>query len=173
MKVNQYNMAKITAALVFCSFSLSTSASSGNVFNSKVPFYPSRMTMQQKGSIVGQVVDAQGLPLANVHVQLPGVKSTKSDKDGYFKLPGIPYGKYRLTLSAVGFSAVSQEIEIREEQLLLDTMTLAAEQYSLDEVVVTASRLAEHIDEVPSSITYIGGKVLDQQRQSTIICHLS
>lgn len=165
MKVNQYNMAKITAAFVFCSFSLSTFASSGNVFNSKVPFYPSRMTMQQKGSIVGQVVDAQGLPLANVHVQLPGVKSTKSDKGGYFKLTGIPYGKYRLTLSAVSFSAISQEIEIREEQLLLDTMTLTAEQYSLDEVVVTASRLAEHIDEVPSSITYIGGKVLDQQRQ--------
>jgi len=39
------------------------------------------------------------------------------------------------------------------------------EQRNLDEVVVTASRLAEHIDEVPSSVNYIGDKALEQQRQ--------
>jgi len=121
--------------------------------------------MQQKGSISGRVVNAQGMPLADVHVQLHGAKSSRSDKDGYFRLADINYGKYRLTLSSVGFGKRSQNIELREEQHDLETITLTAEQQSLDEVVVTASRLAEHIDEVPSSITYIGGKALDQQRQ--------
>lgn len=162
MKVNP---SKLTIALLSCSFSLSPFVSTGSVFSSKTPLHNSVSKTQQKGSILGRVVDAQGMPLASVHVQLHGAKSTKSDKDGYFRLTDIDYGKYRLTLSSVGFGKLSQDIELREEQYDLEAFTLTAEQQSLDEVVVTASRLAEHIDEVPSSITYIGGKALDQQRQ--------
>ncbi|WP_343560845.1 TonB-dependent receptor [Sphingobacterium sp.] len=158
-------MTRLTVALVACSFSLSTSASAGTVYNSYRPFDISIPKAQQKGTIIGQVVDAQGLPLANVRVELQGAKSTKSDKDGYFRLTAIHYGTYRLTLSSVGFGKRFQDIDLREEQHDLKTITLTAEQQSLDEVVVTASRLAEHIDQVPSSITYIGAKALDQQRQ--------
>lgn len=158
-------MTRLTVALVACSFSLSTSASAGTVYNSYRPFDISIPKAQQKGTIVGQVVDAQGLPLANVRVELDAAKSTKSDKDGYFRLTAIHYGTYRLTLSSVGFGKRFQDIDLREEQHDLKTITLTAEQQSLDEVVVTASRLAEHIDQVPSSITYIGAKALDQQRQ--------
>ncbi|MDF2515026.1 MAG: hypothetical protein K0R59_322 [Sphingobacterium sp.] len=165
MKVNPYRMTRLTVALVACSFSLSTSASAGTVYNSYRPFDISIPKAQQKGTIIGQVVDAQGLPLANVRVELDAAKSTKSDKDGYFRLTAIHYGTYRLTLSSVGFGKRFQDIDLREEQHDLKTITLTAEQQSLDEVVVTASRLAEHIDQVPSSITYIGTKALDQQRQ--------
>jgi len=164
MKANPNSMAKITAALLCCSISLPASAAGGLVTGNR-PFHLSIDKAQQKGVITGQVVDAQGAPLANVHVQLHGAKSTKSDKNGFFRLSDINYGKYRLTLSSVGFANVSLDLELLEEQHLLETITLTAAEHSLDEVVVTASRLAEHIDEVPSSITYIGGKTLDQQRQ--------
>ncbi|MCS4226308.1 TonB-dependent receptor [Sphingobacterium sp. BIGb0165] len=162
MKVNP---SKLTIALLSCSFSLNPLVSTGSVFSSKSSLYNSVPKTQQKGSILGQVVNAQGIALSNVHVQLHGAKSSKSDKDGYFRLADIEYGKYRLTLSSVGFGKLSQDIELHDDNLDLETFTLIAEQQSLDEVVVTASRLAEHIDEVPSSITYIGGKALDQQRQ--------
>lgn len=162
MKVNP---SKLTIALLSCSFSLNPLVSTGSVFSSKSSLYNSVPKTQQKGSILGQVVNAQGIALSNVHVQLHGAKSSKSDKDGYFRLADIDYGKYRLTLSSVGFGKLSQDIELHDDNLDLETFTLIAEQQSLDEVVVTASRLAEHIDEVPSSITYIGGKALDQQRQ--------
>ncbi|MGJ1411299.1 TonB-dependent receptor [Sphingobacterium thalpophilum] len=157
-------MAKITAALLCCSISLPVSAAGGLMTGNR-PFHLSIDKAQQKGVITGQVVDAQGAPLANVHVQLHGAKSTKSDKNGFFRLSDINYGKYRLTLSSVGFANVALDLELLEEQHLLETITLTAAEHSLDEVVVTASRLAEHIDEVPSSITYIGGNTLDQQRQ--------
>ncbi|WP_282636087.1 TonB-dependent receptor [Sphingobacterium thalpophilum] len=157
-------MAKITAALLCCSISLPASAAGGLMTGNR-PFHLSIDKAQQKGVITGQAVDAQGAPLANVHVQLHGAKSTKSDKNGFFRLSDINYGKYRLTLSSVGFANISLDLELLEEQHLLETITLTAAEHSLDEVVVTASRLAEHIDEVPSSITYIGGNTLDQQRQ--------
>lgn len=158
-------MTRLTVALLSCSFYLSTSAAAGTIYNSNRPFDISATKAQQKGTILGRVVNAQGLPLANVRVELHGAKSTQSDKDGYFRLTAIDYGTYRLTLSSLGFGKQSQDIELREEQHDLQTITLTAEQQSLDEVVVTASRLAEHIDQVPSSITYIGTKALDQQRQ--------
>jgi len=162
MKVNP---SKLTVALLSCSFSLYPLVSVGSAISSIIPLYNSVLNTQQKGSISGRVVNAQGIPLSNVHVQLHGAKSIKSDKDGYFRLADIYYGRYHLTLSSVGFGKLSQDIELREGKLDLEPIILTAEQQSLDEVVVTASRLAEHIDEVPSSITYIGGKALDQQRQ--------
>ncbi|WP_181390496.1 TonB-dependent receptor [Sphingobacterium athyrii] len=157
-------MAKITAILLCCSFSLSPTlnANSLAIWNPAVTL---RSLGQQQCSISGRVVDPNGLPLANVRIQLRGLNSTRSDKDGYFELTGINYGKYQLIWSCVGFESVSRDIEIVHEQHQLGLITLQAKQHSLDEVVVTASRLAEHINEVPSSVTYIGGKALDQQRQ--------
>jgi len=166
MKVNPYSMAKITAALLYCSCSLSSTVSAEAAFIRENPWSTSSFPMQQKGAISGRVVNAQGVPLANVFVQLNGLKGAKSDREGYFKLEGIPYGTYSLTLSSVGFEGIVQAVELREASHQIDAPLVMQEvQHNLDEVVVTASRLAEHIDEVPSSVTYIGGKVLDQQRQ--------
>lgn len=166
MKVNPYSMAKITAALIYCSCSLSSTVSAEPAFIRENPWSTSSFPMQQKGAISGRVVNAQGVPLANVFVQLNGLKGAKSDREGYFKLEGIPYGTYSLTLSSVGFEGIVQAVELREASHQIDAPLVMQEaQHNLDEVVVTASRLAEHIDEVPSSVTYIGGKVLDQQHQ--------
>lgn len=166
MKVNPYSMAKITAVLLYCSCSLSSTVSAEPAFIRENPWSTSSFPMQQKGAISGRVVNAQGVPLANVFVQLNGLKGAKSDREGYFKLEGIPYGTYSLTLSSVGFEGIVQAVELREASHQIDAPLVMQEaQHNLDEVVVTASRLTEHIDEVPSSVTYIGGKVLDQQRQ--------
>ncbi|NPE46802.1 TonB-dependent receptor [Sphingobacterium prati] len=159
-------MAKITAALICCSCSLSSTVSAEVAFIPENPWPTSLFPMQQKGAISGRVVNAQGMPLANVHVQLNGLKGAKSDHEGYFKLEGIPYGNYSLTLSSVGFERTVQSIALNQESHQIDApLVMQVAQHNLDEVVVTASRLAEHIDEVPSSVTYIGGKALDQQRQ--------
>jgi len=160
----QYQMAKISAILLCCSFSLSptVNANSLSIWN---PARTLRSLGQQQCSITGRVVDINGHPLANVRIKLRGLNSAKSDKDGYFELTGINYGKYHLTWSCVGFESVSQDIEIVQKQHQLGLITLQTKQHNLDEVVVTASRLAEYINEVPSSVTYIGGKALDQQRQ--------
>ncbi len=104
--------------------------------------------------------------MANAQVRLTGIGSTQSDKGGYFKFEGVMYGKYELVISLEGFESITQSIEVYEENLeFTEPIVMQAAGHNLDEVVVTASRLAEHIDEVPSSITYIGGKTLDQQRQ--------
>ncbi|RTZ49368.1 hypothetical protein EJ377_01545 [Chryseobacterium arthrosphaerae] len=84
--------------------------------------------------------------------------------------------KYELVISLEGFESTTRSVEVYEEHYQLTeplVMQIQTESHNLDEVVVTASRLAEHIDEVPSSITYIGGKTLDQLRQINDNCLLS
>ncbi|AZB26987.1 hypothetical protein EG339_21555 [Chryseobacterium bernardetii] len=166
MKINSYKMAKITAALLYFSYSLSSKASAEVPFISENHLYKYSLQVQQKGNVSGRIVNAEGRPLANAQVQLTGIGSTQSDKGGYFKFEGVMYGKYELVISLEGFDSITQSIEVYEENLeFTEPIVMQAAGHNLDEVVVTASRLAEHIDEVPSSITYIGGKTLDQQRQ--------
>ncbi len=164
-------MAKITAALLYFSYSLSSKVSAEVPFISETSLPVYSVQVQQKGNITGRIVNAEGKPLAHVHVQLTGIGNTRSDKDGYFKFEGVMYGKYELVISLEGFESTTQSVEVYEEHhqfaepFVMQIKTVQPTQHNLDEVVVTASRLAEHIDEVPSSITYIGGKTLDQQRQ--------
>lgn len=159
-------MAKITAALLYFSYSLSSKASAEVPFISENHLYKYSLQVQQKGNLSGRIVNAEGKPLANAQVRLTGIGSTQSDKGGYFKFEGVMYGKYELVISLEGFDSITQSIEVYEENLeFTEPIVMQAAGHNLDEVVVTASRLAEHIDEVPSSITYIGGKTLDQQRQ--------
>lgn len=159
-------MAKITAALLYFSYSLSSKASAEVPFISENHLYKYSLQVQQKGNVTGRIVNAEGKPLANAQVRLTGIGSTQSDKGGYFKFEGVMYGKYELVISLEGFESITQSIEVYEENLeFTEPIVMQAAGHNLDEVVVTASRLAEHIEEVPSSITYIGGKTLDQQRQ--------
>ncbi|SDJ14841.1 TonB-dependent receptor [Chryseobacterium jejuense] len=167
MKVNQYKTAKITAALLYFSYSLSPKVYAEIPFNAESPLQVYSLHAQQKGgNISGRIVNAEGKPLANVRIQLIGVGNTVSDKGGYFKFEGVMYGKYELVISLEGYENITQTIEVNEENYqFVEPLVMQAARHHLDEIVVTASRLAEHIDEVPSSITYIGGKTLDQQRQ--------
>ncbi|OCA78272.1 hypothetical protein BBH99_08940 [Chryseobacterium contaminans] len=166
MKVKQYKTAKITAALLYFSYSLSPKAYAAMPFISENSLQVYSLQAQQKGNVSGRIVNAEGKPIANVHVKLIGIGNTRSDKEGYFKFEGITYGKYELVISLEGYENMAQSIEINEDNYQLpEPVVMQPARHHLDEVVVTASRLAEHIDEVPSSITYIGGKTLDQQRQ--------
>lgn len=159
-------MVRLAAILLYCSYSLSSTVSAEvtSVYKKNSSVY--LFQLQQKGAIFGRIVNEQGIPLANANVQLAGAGKTSTDKDGYFKFENINYGKYNLVISSEGFENIIYEVEVTEEQhQFAEPFVMQTTRRHLDEVVVTASRLAEHIDEVPSSVTYIGGKTLDQQRQ--------
>ncbi|MDM1296300.1 TonB-dependent receptor [Sphingobacterium sp. N143] len=171
MKIKQTDGATLMALLLSGSFSLSSidHATAKSIINDRPLISSSKLSQhlypQQQCIISGRIVDKQGLPLANAHIHLQYGNATKSDKDGFFKLTNVNYGKNRILISLIGFQQVVQDIDIVEEQLNMGTIAMNTKQQHLDEVVVTASRLAENISEVPSTVTYIGGSALDQQRQ--------
>ena len=91
MKMNPSNMAKITAAFLYFSYSLSSKVSAEVPFISESSFNKYLFQVQQKGNVSGRIVNAQGKPLANVQLQLTGIGNTRSDKEGYFKFEGVMY----------------------------------------------------------------------------------
>ena len=68
------------------------------------------------GSITGTVTDPAGAVVAGAVVSYvgPDGKSFRSaaDGSGYFEFRGLLPGKYALTVSAVGFDAVNQQVEV-------------------------------------------------------------
>ncbi|HYT31675.1 MAG TPA: carboxypeptidase regulatory-like domain-containing protein, partial [Thermoanaerobaculia bacterium] len=68
---------------------------------------------QTTGSIAGRVHDLEGRPVADVQVtvrspSLQGLRKTPTDRDGYFRLPGLPPGDYEVRGEREGFHPVEQ-----------------------------------------------------------------
>jgi hypothetical protein len=67
---------------------------------------------QRRGTLDGTVVDAAtGEVLPGAHVVIAGLElGTVTNAAGYFALPGLPIGTYRLRVSYVGYKAVEVEL---------------------------------------------------------------
>lgn len=123
----------------------------------KTGFYPMRTAISilllfislsiygQTGRIEGTIVSEKGdpIPMANLH--LSGTKlGTSSTADGKFILDKIPFGKYRVVISSIGFTTHKQEVTVSETPVFLNI------------------RLAENTEQLfPVEVT-------DQQKESSV-----
>ena len=65
----------------------------------------------------GKVVNGQGAPLANVRIDVDGVADEVTTRDdGTFAVANVPLGSRMLSLRAVGYSPVSQVVDVLTEQ---------------------------------------------------------
>ena len=88
--------------LVFSGFALNANAQSGG----------------SSTSVTGTVVDSTGavVPKATVEIQNPVSgfsRTTTTDGAGRFTVPNVPFNPYHLTVSASGFGAYAQDIDVR------------------------------------------------------------
>lgn len=120
---------------------------------------------QAFGKVEGIVRNAQGVPISAALVKVEGLGSTKTDPQGRFILDKLPFGNYKLIIRSLGYSQLLKDITISSMVLKISDLVLFGENNNLDEVIVTASRLVERMDEVPSSVTYISPAAMEVQRQ--------
>jgi len=104
--------------------------------------------------IQGTVLDAAGAAVPGAEITLAPVKITVvSDSQGNYRMPDVPAGKYTLTVTYVGFSPVTSDIEVAAGQTLNLNLTLKVANAS-EGILVTASRPhgeAEAINETRSA----------------------
>lgn len=115
------------------------------------------------GIIKGIVTTSDKQPAEAATIQVEGLnKTVRTNKAGEFILLNIEAGTCQLQVSLVGYEAVTQTITVEANQTTIVNVQLLVTQKQLSEVIISAGRTRETIDEVPSSVTIIGAKVLEK-----------
>lgn len=121
----------------------------------------------QKVILKGLIIDDKGAPLQDVTIKVLdsiGVRKTilKTDQRGQFVTNTLPEGNYKLIASYIGYKETTKEV-----QLTTNTATqiefILSQDIALNEVVITAGRKPESIDEVPSSISILNAQEVKEQ----------
>jgi iron complex outermembrane receptor protein len=135
----------------------------------------------QTGTLRGQVTDAAG------HAPLRGatVRATRSGDatlrqsgavtgaDGYYRIADLPAGRYRVTVTYVGYAAfTSDEVTVGEGKTVDLDVAMKSGAVGFNEVVVSASRRPEKITEAPASVTVIGARQVEAEPSLTVVEHL-
>src|SRR5215469_15200341 len=100
------------------------------------------------GILSGNVLDANGAALEAVTVALLNpadstpAKQAMTDKNGQFHWKDIPFGKYTLTITHVGFTDYSQSLELTRARpsVILTPIALQASGTALGLVTVVGTR---------------------------------
>ncbi|GAB3652260.1 TonB-dependent siderophore receptor [Echinicola sediminis] len=123
----------------------------------------STLIAQDTGVIKGEVQDESGqsIPFSNVLIK-GSRKGVTSDEHGHFVLEGLSADNYTLIVSSIGYKSTSVSLRLSEGETASVMVTLKNESLDLAEMVVSASRNPESIDEVPSSFTLLPRKTLDE-----------
>jgi iron complex outermembrane receptor protein len=125
----------------------------------------SEVTAQTNGSVHGTISDANtGLGIEFVQVKLVELSvGSISDENGSFKINDIPDGNYTLEISMLGFMTErvnDYKVDAAQSQPL--TIQLRPEQYDLNEITVSATKISKTIKDIGSPVYVIGSKELEQ-----------
>lgn len=135
------------------------------------------------GSLAGQeiqgrvVSDEGGLPVEGATIRLSETgASAVSGEDGSFSFLDLPPGRYRMTVSRMGFESVEREVTIYEREVAQMRIRLANEAIEAGEIAIVArrgyydaraanaaTRTRAPISETPVSLNVVTRQVLEDQ----------
>ncbi len=102
----------------------------------------SEVLAQSNNIIEGTIKDhktGKGIPDVNVYLNSSTIGTT-TNKDGIFKLEGIPDGVYEIVFTSIGYTAASKKIAFRNGKIIRADVHLEPQVYSMSEVQVTGIR---------------------------------
>ena len=123
---------------------------------------------QTFGSIEGTIVDGtNGEPLPGVNILLIGtVLGTTTDLDGHYAIKRIPPGSYKLRITMMGYRRIeSGEIIVRTNQPTLANFDMQETAIETPELVVTANKRRQRIQDSPNSVGVITAKDFRQKNE--------
>ena len=111
------------------------------------------------GSIEGKLINEKEEPLAYAHIQLlEDNKGTSTTAEGYFRITDLPPGDYHLRFSHLGYTPHTQVVSLSASQAIdLGPITLLVDHHTFEEVIVSATRVEQRVENVPLPVTVISG----------------
>ena len=119
---------------------------------------------------VREAATSRPIPGANVVYEQLGTEvsgGAATDAEGQFHLNGLAPGRYRLTVTAVGYEAAARTVQLAAGAARTLAFELAASTLELDEVAVSVTRGREPLQDVPASVSLLTPRDLDVQRGVT------
>jgi len=129
-------------------------------------FSLARGASAQSGSVTGIVTSAETnapLPGVNVTLDVDEKRGTITNAEGAYRLHNVASGTYKVRFSAIGYASVQREVEVESDDATVLDVALSPRRYGVGEVIVSASRRAEQVKDVPSAVTVLGPEDLEQQ----------
>ncbi len=111
------------------------------------------------GMVHGKISDkSSGEYLSGVNIQLlNGKTGTSSTQDGSYTLELQP-GTHQIEFSHLGYENILRTVFIKEGSDIEMNIQLASTALSMEELVVTASRIPEYMSEIPGRVDLISAK---------------
>jgi outer membrane receptor for ferrienterochelin and colicins len=123
------------------------------------------------GSIAGKVVAASsGEAIVGANIVLRGTpRGTTTDPAGQYRLADVAPGKYTLTFSVVGYQRlVRSDVVVEEGKVTVVNVTMTAAPVQVEQVVVTASKREQSLEDVPVSISVVDAAEIERRNSLTI-----
>lgn len=130
-------------------------------------FVINSIAIAQEGAITGKIISESGEPIEDVSIFVTNTKWALSDKTGTFIIEKIPNGTYQLKTSRLGFIPQEIEIEVNSSTLTLD-ITLEERIYGDVQAIITASRTAQELEDVPAPVDVISEQEIKLSGATTL-----
>lgn len=123
-----------------------------------------------KGSLKGEILDIEtNKPIVGATIRIEGTTlGSFTNKYGKFDIKSIPIGNYKLLISAVGYETYKTEIKISENKDTNIVINLKPKVLIASEIVVTANKKIQTVQEIPISLSIIKGNIFSDKSVSTI-----
>lgn len=113
---------------------------------------------QQTTSISGTITSASSAPLSGVHVQVePTGPGTVTNSRGVYQLTGVSAGTVVLGVSRLGYLSITRTLTASAGNQTGIDFTLEEQPLELAGLVVSMSREAQSIEEIPANISLVHG----------------
>lgn len=114
-----------------------------------------------KGALKGSVIDDELNPLFGATIKIEKTAyGAISDKSGKFLIKAIPNGAYTALISMVGYETQKFPFTIRDDSPLEINIVLKQQPLHTAEVVVSASKRIQAVQDVPISVSVIDSRVI-------------
>ena len=122
-------------------------------------------SLAQTGQLKGTITEAESAEaLPGINIGIAGTTlGDATDAEGQFVINGIPEGDHTVQITAVGYEKVTREITIEDGSTTTISVELEKNILGMNEVIVSATRSVESLDEVPASVNILRDKELNDQ----------
>ena len=127
------------------------------------------LTAAAQGVVRGTVRNKDGAPISGASIAIPGTTlSTRSDRQGLYRILVVPAGRVRVYAAAIGYGPVDTVVALTGGDSTMVDFTLVAAPLALPPVDVVSDRVPHFGDRPATSVAQVTERDLERRAVNTV-----